>query len=401
MGRVGTRDASAVHPAVTVSATADVTVTVRAMGSRVPIVISARDEERARSAAARLVAAWSRCDPREPGATLDDAGPPIRLDLEELDEDAGLAWISTAVTTRTIDGAAPDHLLLHAAACADDATGLAACFVGPSGRGKTTASIALGGEFGYLTDEAAVIDARGRVLPYPKPLSLATRGAVVKAQRSPDALGLRRAPDRPWPLGALFLLDRVETADVVDPAAAQAVRVDPVGLPEAILALAPELSSLDRLDGPLQRLASLVDLVGPALRLRYAEAASLPPSVRRILAERAAARVDAPRRPLVWRALDVAPPAADRPAPAGSFRRVAAIDAIEAAGTLVVLSGGAVIAAGGLAPAIWERTSEWTTVADLRGELVADLGEPDDAGSRVHHALEAMRAAGLLERSSP
>lgn len=393
-----------------------VAVEVLAMGRSVPIVVMERSAdrptERVSAFVAALVAAWSRCEPSTTTTSPEAARRSgVVIELDGTDDRAALARTTSLVTTRAIDAAAGEHLLVHAAACADEESGLAACFVGPSGRGKTTASIALGRDFGYLTDEATAIDGHGRVLPYPKPLSVRIPGSTAKEQRSPDALGLRASSSRDWPLGAVFLLDRGPGEGEAGAPGGRAERPLPeeptvraVTLSEAIIALAPELSSLHRLDRPLQRLASLIERVGPVLRLRYSEACTLAPVVRRVLAERAATRVDRPAPRGGWSPAALAAPAhphaAAGPPRLGTLRRAPVVDAIVAGDSLVVWRDGSVMAAGGLAPLLWRFAAEWTDLVTLRESLVAELGETDGADAHVAAAVEAMCAAGLLERAS-
>ena len=96
--------------------------------------------------------------------------------------------------------------MLHAAAVALD-DGRVIGFVGPSGRGKTTASQALGRTYGYVTDETLAIRPDGSVVAYPKPLSIGARPgheahrAGLGARPSPGPTGKLR-------LAALVLLDR-------------------------------------------------------------------------------------------------------------------------------------------------------------------------------------------------
>lgn len=83
--------------------------------------------------------------------------------------------------------AAPDAVLIHAAAVSIDDRAVIIC--GPSGAGKSTLAAALcvaGG--GYLSDEIAAVDVRSlTVRPYPKPLSI----------RAPmwDTLSVLRPPE--------------------------------------------------------------------------------------------------------------------------------------------------------------------------------------------------------------
>lgn len=67
---------------------------------------------------------------------------------------------------------------LHAAALSRRGAGV--LLVGDSGSGKSTLAATLAARgWRYLTDEAVRVDPGGRLLPYPKPLSLSPRAATI------------------------------------------------------------------------------------------------------------------------------------------------------------------------------------------------------------------------------
>ncbi|MEF2978744.1 hypothetical protein [Subtercola sp. YIM 133946] len=118
--------------------------------------------------------------------------------------------LSGLITRMAIDERRGELLMFHAGGVADPATGNVIAFLGASGRGKTTASIALGREFEYVTDETLAIDDDLGVLAYGKPLSVKQPPPEPwKDQVSPGALGLRRPGRRPLRLAGVVLLDRV------------------------------------------------------------------------------------------------------------------------------------------------------------------------------------------------
>jgi ABC-type cobalamin/Fe3+-siderophores transport system ATPase subunit len=169
--------------------------------------------------------------------------------------------------------------MLHAAAVADVESGATAVLLGPSGAGKTTLAATLGRRFGYLTDETAAIDDDLQVLPFPKPLSvLPASGARVKAQVSPDDLGLLEPGPAPYPVRALVLLDRA--AHHEGPPV-----VEPVATIDALPWLAAQTSYSALLERPLHRLAAVAQAAGGVRRVTYAEAADLIPVVAALLAE--------------------------------------------------------------------------------------------------------------------
>ena len=100
-----------------------------------------------------------------------------------------LSSLSQQVTLAAIEAARGRAWMLHAAGIATP-DGPVVVLVGPSGRGKTTASRALGAVYGYVSDETVAIDEDGRVWPYRKPLSVIEDFAAPKTQLAPSALGL-------------------------------------------------------------------------------------------------------------------------------------------------------------------------------------------------------------------
>lgn len=182
--------------------------------------------------------------------------------------------LSSAVTRAALDARAGDLILLHAAALAHPDTGATAALVAASGTGKTTASIALGRELVYLSDETAGIDANGRVARYRKPLSVVVDDHL-KAQVAPSAHGLRlEAVD--GRLATVLHLER-------DPAHVVAPHIEAVEMIDAFTLLAPQTSAFARTERPLHRLAELLESVGGLMRVRYAEADTLLPVLHELL----------------------------------------------------------------------------------------------------------------------
>lgn len=231
---------------------------------------------------AALTSAWSRClvatpltqTPAEPVSVwLTSPGDRLGTEPDNVRSDdlaTALQETTQAVTRSFIAAQAGRLFMLHGGACADRDTGATVAFVAPGGTGKTTLTRLLGRDLGYLTDETVGITRDGLVVGYPKPLSLRpSAGAGPKRETSPDELGLQRAPSRSW-LRRIVLLQR--PGDFTG-----APELTALPLPDAIMALAPETSSLSSLERPLQLMASLIEQTGPVLRCRYREAADLAP----------------------------------------------------------------------------------------------------------------------------
>lgn len=101
-----------------------------------------------------------------------------------------------AIATR-----AENHVFVHAGAVAY--AGQAILIPGRSFSGKTTLTAALvkaGAE--YLSDEYAVIDAAGKVLPYAKPLSVRAGADLAEGRYTAEALG-GHAASGPLPVGMI------------------------------------------------------------------------------------------------------------------------------------------------------------------------------------------------------
>lgn len=213
-----------------------------------------------RCATARDVAVlehqWSRLQAGETVLPTD-----ISIDLRSIPADQQGRALLSQVTVRAIEAAAGSSLMLHAAGVADP-DGRVLALVGPSGMGKTTASVYLSRHgFSYVTDETVSIGADGSVLPFSRPLSLRRAGGEV--QLAPDELGLGR-PSGALKIARIVLLDRI--LDHRHPPTLTAVP-----LVDALLQLIPQTSAVARLPDPLQYMSRVIDGCGAVLRLTYGE----------------------------------------------------------------------------------------------------------------------------------
>lgn len=211
---------------------------------------------------AHLASLWRRCQGE--GATDGEIIPaPAEVwSPDPMSARFALSQLTQDVTRVAIHGGIGRFLMLHAAALAHPDTGESLVFVAKGGTGKTTLARNLGRRYAYVTDETVAIDPEGRLVPYPKPLSIRDN-AGGKIETSPDELGLLqvKAPPR---LAGLILLDR--RADSDDP-----VEVTSLDLFDAIPALVPESSSLAGLDRPLHLLADLIGANGDVQRWTYGD----------------------------------------------------------------------------------------------------------------------------------
>lgn len=307
---------------------------------------------------------------------------------------AMLTGLSSEVTLAAIEDRAGELLMLHAAGLATT-DGRVVALVGPSGRGKTTASRVLGREFGYVSDETVAIAADGTVLPYRKPLSLVENDRLPKVQRSPTELGLRPLPGLPLRLAALVLLERTDDAD---PAT-----LHRVGLDEGIAGLAQQASYLGRMSAPLHVIASHIEAVGGVHRITYSNAQALTPLIHEL-----GAREPDPPRMEGERESTVAP--LDSSAATGQsivrWRRIPALDTLtldEQQLALLVRDderSARVVVLDGLGPTLWRNAARPASLAELVRAAVGAHGEPVGAHAEelVAKSLADLTEAGLLTR---
>lgn len=230
--------------------------------------------------------AWSRCLARPDRVSPSVTAEPLAVTSPTEDSPEAvrhaLQRLSQDVTHRLIAAQTGRLLMFHAGAVCDPESGVSVVFVAPSGTGKTTLARLLARTHGYLTDETVGIDpATGRVHPYPKPLSISISPSERwrKVETSPDALGL--LPAHPTPTVArVVLLNRAH--DKGTP-----VHAEDLQTLDAVAALIPETSALNRLPRPLHMLAELLERTAPLVRLTYREASDLVPLVSELIEDEA------------------------------------------------------------------------------------------------------------------
>lgn len=341
---------------------------VGALGVRIRVIFDDDlDDITAEAIRASWQGAWLPYDAAiEPDQTI-----PVTAGREP---DALAESLTVQVTLAALTCRGGELFLFHACGVADPA-GRVAAFVGPSGRGKTTLSRALGAVHGYVSDETIAVDTALSVLPYRKPLSV-VRERRPKEQVSPDAAGLQPVPEAPLALAALVLITRDGAQP--DPA------IEQVPFPEAIAELAPQMSYLAELPMPLQLLATLCDRIGGVVRLTYPDAATVPPIVPQLL--------DHVRVHEAW-----------EPAPPGEnpeFDLSTVADAIRCGDRVVVLAQRWVHVLDGIAPVIWDSLRTGRRTDGIVADVVAEFGVPERGDPRelVDAALDELVAAGVLRR---
>lgn len=322
------------------------------------------------------------------------------ITMRDMPHADALSHLSQDVTLAGIRQRRGALWMLHAAGVAAS-DGRVLVFIGPSGRGKTTASLALGRRFSYVSDETVGISAEGDVVAHRKPLSIIESPGEPKVQRSPSDCGLLPLPDAPLRLAGVVLLDRRMDAP-------ERPLLETVDLGVALGDIVPQCSYLSDLAAPLATIDRLVEATGGVKRLSYREAEQLPDVARDIFDE-------APLTISVEPAATELGELASSPDARGTvgeseprYWREPFVDALSLTATdrLAILQGtpggaGTLRVLGGVAPAIWLGATG-ATVSDLVAAAVEEYGAPEgvDAGSYVETAATELVEAGLLRRYS-
>jgi energy-coupling factor transporter ATP-binding protein EcfA2 len=353
---------------------------VDAVGSIVGIDLSVLDE----SDAEAVRAAWS-------DATVDSGEPVEIVRPTGVDRAQMLSNLSQQVTLAAIEAARGRAWMLHAAGVTTP-DGRVVVLVGPSGRGKTTASRALGAVYGYVSDETVAIDDDGRVWAYRKPLSVIEDPAQPKVQHPPTALGLQPLPDAELRVAAVVLLDRDEEHP-------ETPSIEIVDTGDALGDLVSQTSFLHDQPAALRFITALAAATGGIRTVRYRESATLPALIPELAGD--TAPIVVPDR-LEHRA----------PAVAGAGPRFTRAEVADEVGledpdrvallTIDATGQGHVTVLGGIAPAVW-RAAGGATLEQLVSAAVDEYGEPDGFAARpaVLIAVGELMDAGLLRSDEP
>lgn len=310
--------------------------------------------------------------------------------------------ITSEVTFAGINRLRGKALLLHAAAIATE-DGEVIGFVGPSGRGKTTASRALGSTYRYVTDETLAVRPDGQVVPYAKPLSLGERPGHKRTEAA-SALGLKPTADEDLRLGAIVLLDR--RPDIDTP------YLEAVSVTDVVAELVPQTSFLTELEHPLRTLAELVVSTGGVRRVVYSEADDLAPLIEQILADQGEegrimlTEVDTDERDCDCfnKVLDARQKGVDVErvqGPPGTYRRAGHMDALLVDDQLLVLKPGGVTVLHGVGPIVWLAADD-STEEELRAAALSQLPDPPegvDPAAVVAGAIDDLIESELLLRN--
>ncbi|GAA1731813.1 hypothetical protein [Brachybacterium phenoliresistens] len=325
--------------------------------------------EDARAEAARWIA----------DGRVEALGPLLtRPDAVILAPGPGAAYALSGDVTREIIGRLlGTRILLHAGVVAHPQRGVVA-MVGASGAGKSTATLTLGREGAYLTDELAIIDPVSRaVTAYAKPVSRISAASGRKQDHALDALGLEPAPGATG-IDVLVLLDRAEDASP---------GLERVPQAEALLALVEQSSSLWAVPHGLASLAEILRRAGGALRARYAEATQL------------AALLADPPPPCeeAWEEI----PVPDLEAPAeGALALAPLAQALAVEDGLVLLAEGRATHLVGLGAVIWEELAAAgsLSIEELEQRVVAFAGPHPDSAAMLAAAVDTLVEDGWIRR---
>jgi hypothetical protein len=353
---------------------------LEALGSRFVVTCGSAGE------AAAIQQQWSRL-----GAGGSGPQPDMAIDLRSMPaEQQGRALLSH-LTVRAIEAAAGDRLMLHAAGVAD-ADGRVLALVGPSGMGKTTASVYLSRHgFGYVTDETVSIGPDADVLPFGRPLSL--RRARAEVQISPDELGLGRPP-ADLRIARIVLLDRV-------PGHPDPPTLATVPLVDALLELIPQTSAVAKLRQPLQYMSRVIDRCGPVLRLTYGE---MDERVRLLLSESLSHETSARER---WHAVPSRRRGPSELDPEGSSRvngrelfQGDIADGIASQRDMLLLVDQVPVRLGEIGLAIWRAARNGVAQTEIMSIVEQQHGAHPEGLRIVREAVDQMLEAGLLVTAS-
>lgn len=335
-----------------------------------------------------------------PHPTTTTQSPSPSLDVSGSNLASLAQSITVRVTHRALAERRGEFLLLHAGGVfLPDGSTLA--FVGPSGRGKTTAISHLTEHYGYVSDETVGVDPQLQVWPYRKPLSVILPDAATntpKQQIAVSALHPQRAQDRelttPLKLSRLVLLDRLSESELSEP------QVLTVPLTEAITELLPQTSYLRDTPRALQFVAQIICATGGVLRVRYSKAESLAQVVPELLTHAGVADEwapfpvpqFAPQTPKVSDATGTTKP------PPGHYVGVSADDAITVGDDVLTFNSGTVRLLSNLGSYLWQQTATARTLDELVAATVGEFGEPPQGSARelVLAGLTELISAGLI-----
>jgi hypothetical protein len=126
-------------------------------------------------------------------------------------EDAGLVLdVLDSFIREHISAEAPEHVFIHAGAVAVDGIALVLPAASLAGKSTLVAALVRAGA-AYLSDEYAVLDRDGRVIAYPRPISIRVPGTSSSNEVDAASLGEVASGD-PLPVGIVALTEHIPGA---------------------------------------------------------------------------------------------------------------------------------------------------------------------------------------------
>jgi hypothetical protein len=336
----------------------------------------------------RLAHQWSRAvvtAPDEPAAERTTAQPGPQDTAASRDY-----RLTTQVTMAALRATAGRRINLHAGGVADEGRRVLAV-VGPSGTGKTTATLALAHRLGYVSDETVSIAPAGTIAPHPKPLSVIVDAdrRRHKEQLSPDDLGLLPTPEE-GQLARLVLLHR----------GAEGKRgLARLGTAEGMLQLIEQSSSLAQLPRPLHALLTLIEGCGGLWALTYDEITDHVDELVDLLAGLPPHQELAPAPAPRWHQGEATYPLvmdADGPL----LARLPWAEAVEVDDQLIVLTGTRALLLADLTATLWLHMARPCSVEELVRAAEHAHGAHSDAMAIVGEAVTTLVEESLVARGS-
>jgi len=273
----------------------------------------------------------------------------------------------------------PDRVGIRASALST-AEGAVVLFGGPS---RHAAITAMGGAAALVGSDVVLIDRRDRSVTGVAGL-VNVGGTTLESSSwvSPETAGVGVTTDAVQ-LRALVFLDPVPDGEST---------WYPISTPEAVAMAAGSVPSLSAVKRPLVALTEVFDMASGAVVVRYRTPEDVPGLLADVL-DQPAERTWA--QPADTRAVEAA-----RTPELGDVRRAAMLDAItDGTHMAFCTSQYAIVAAGGIAPMLWDAAADWIGLDDLTAGLVAAMGQPDgDAREFVSASVDALVDQGVLVR---
>lgn len=356
------------------------------VGARIRVRLDDTIDDRARS---EWTAIWRDCILADSGSadlgydselTVGLGGPRHAADYITAHDVQQLAIaVLRRVAAMSVGRAKHSTLVLTGCTVSTD-DGRAIVFMGGNAEHRSEIARQLCAHYGYVGATQVGIADDLTLEPFVSPLSVTDRQGERRLMAA-SRLGLTVAPVSRLTLSALVVLDH-------DTDAPRAASVTTLGLAEAIELIVPHTNSIYNLAQPLHRMAIAAGITGGIRQVTYRDASRLSDVVPRMLEGRTL-------RPEPW---------SGYPAPTrrSDYCWAEVTDAIDVAGTPLILQNRVVHALGGVGPAVWMRAHSGATLEELVDTAIEWHGEPahGDARELVATAVADLVRRGILARGT-